>query len=201
MGAPRKHPSKDAAATIEDLAVQGHSIIGIAKKLGVSRQTFQRWCEEDEALQEAFEVGRDAHRQALVALIMRDAVSSNKSANSNAMFLLKTMHGYRENDSPNTKVNVGMTVVPNVLVVRDHGTDEEWEVRAAEQQKALTLDAASLNPATKVPELPASVTEEQSAPVYAPSWAPSLAQTSQASAAYASLTPPQYEPPAWKQNA
>lgn len=200
MGAPRKHPPKDAAVTIENLAAQGHSIIGIAKRLGVSKDTFKRWCEEDESLQEAFEVGRETERHALHSLIVQSAVL-NKPANANAMFLLKARHGYRENDSTNTNVNVGVAVVPNVLVVRDHGTDEEWEARAAEQQKALTLDAASLNPATKVPEPPASVTEEQSVPVYASSWAPSLTQTSQASAACASLTQPQYEPPAWKQNA
>ncbi|HMH12096.1 MAG TPA: hypothetical protein VK578_03220 [Edaphobacter sp.] len=200
MGAPRKHPPKDAATTIEDLAAQGHSIIGIAKKLGVSRQTFQRWCDDDESLQEAFEIGRETERQALHALIVQAAVM-NKPANSNAMFLLKCKHFYREQDSNNTKVNVGVAVIPNVLVVRDHGTDEEWEARAAEQQKALTLDAASLNSATKAPELPASFTEEQSTPVYAPSWAPPQSQIPQAAPAYASITQLQYEPPAWKQNA
>ncbi len=40
MGAPRKNAPKDTAKTIEDLAAQGHSIIGIAKRLGVSRETF-----------------------------------------------------------------------------------------------------------------------------------------------------------------
>jgi hypothetical protein len=96
----------------------------------------------------------------------------NKPANVNAMFLLKARHGYRENDSTNTNVNVGVGVVPNVLVVRDHGTDEEWEARAAEQQRKLTLDAASLNPTTKPPELPNSATSEGVPEATAPSYAP-----------------------------
>jgi transposase-like protein len=65
MGAPRKYPPKDAAKITEDLAALGHSIIGIAKQLGVSRETFKRWCDEDESLQEAFEIGGETERQAL----------------------------------------------------------------------------------------------------------------------------------------
>ena len=93
MGAPRKHPAKDAVETIERLAGQGYAIIGIAKNLGVSKETFKKWCEEDGTLQEAFENGRETQRQALIALIVQSAVM-NKPANANAMFLLKTMHGW-----------------------------------------------------------------------------------------------------------
>ena len=80
MGAPRKHPAKDAVETIERLAGQGYAIIGIAKHLGVSKETFKKWCEEDGTLQEAFENGRETQRQALIALIVQSAVM-NKPAN------------------------------------------------------------------------------------------------------------------------
>jgi hypothetical protein len=140
MGAPRKHPPKDAAATIEQLAAQGHAIIGIAKKLGVSKETFKRWCEDDDTLQEAFEIGRETERQALHALIVQSAVMM-KPANVNAFFILKARHGYRENDSQ--QVNVGVSVVPSVMLVRDHGSDAEWAAKAAEQQRALTLNSPS----------------------------------------------------------
>ncbi|MGF7181492.1 hypothetical protein [Tunturiibacter psychrotolerans] len=183
MGAPRKYPPKNAAALIEELATQGHAIIGIAKKLGVGREAFKRWCEEDEVLQEAFEVGRDAHRQALVALLMQAAVA-NKGTNANAMFLLKTMHGFRETDSSNTNIKVGVAVVPSVMVVRDHGTDEEWEARTAEQQRALVLDAASP---------PKVIEADVPAP---PSYAPLVP------ASHPAPPLPQYtDAPAWKGNA
>jgi hypothetical protein len=168
MGAPRKFPPKDAADIIERLAAEGHTIIGIAKQLGAGRVLFKRWCEEDDMLQEAFESGRDSHRQALVALIMRDAALSGRAANSNAMFLLKTMHGFRENDSSSTKVSVGVTATPNVMIVRDYGDDETWERKAIEQQRNLVLNAA--NPPKLIE---ASITHVSDAESQAPAWMPS----------------------------
>ena len=139
MGAPRKHPPKDAAVEIERLATQGHSLIGVGKFFKVSSHTVKRWLEEDETLQEAYESGRDTQRQALEALIMQYA-AAGKGANANAMFLLKAKFGYREFDSPYTKVNVDARNVQNVLVVPSLGTDEEWEAKVAKQQHKLTQE-------------------------------------------------------------
>lgn len=157
MGAPRKNPPKDATATIERLAALGHSIIGIARQLGVSKETFKRWCEEDEALQEAFEIGRETERQALHSLIVQSAVQ-NKPANANAMFLLKCRHNYREFDSPNTKLDVSVAMAP-VMVVRDHGTDEQWAAKVAEQQRRLTQEQQTNTPS------PLALTETSNTPV------------------------------------
>ncbi len=186
MGAHRKNPPAGAAATIEQLAAQGHAKIGIAKMLGVSRQTFERWCEEDEKLQEALEVGRETERQALHSLIVQAAVT-NKPANANAMFLLKARHGYREQDSPHTKVNVGVNVAPSVMIVHDHGTDAEWEARAATQQAALVA-ASSHKPVAPPLELPAPAMSSETSPAAPePSYAP--------------VAPPSWDAPSWKGNA
>ncbi|WP_263351784.1 helix-turn-helix domain-containing protein [Acidicapsa acidisoli] len=184
MGAPRKHPPAGAATTIEAMAAQGHAIVGIAKHFGVSRETFKRWCDEDEAIQEAFEIGREAERQALHALVVQSAVM-NKPANVNAFFILKSRHGYRENDSPNTNVNVGVAVAPtNVLVIKDHGTDEEWAAKALAQQRALTAPEAAPRQLEGAKVASASIYEPQvyqtepeavaSSPAYfgPPSWKP-----------------------------
>ncbi len=150
MAAPRKHPPSNAISETERLAAQGYSIVGIARALSVSKGTFKRWCEENEALLEAFEVGRETERQSLHALIVQSAVT-NKPANANAMFLLKCRHGYREMDSPHAKVDVNVSApTTNVLIVRSHGTDEEWQAKALAQQKALTLDAATIMPALPI---------------------------------------------------
>lgn len=154
MGAHRKNPPQGAAKMIEDLAAQGHAKVGIAKRLGVSSRVLARWIEEDETLEEAFELGRETERQALHSLIVQAAVM-NKGANANAMFLLKARHGYREQDSPHTKVNVGVNVVPNVMIVHDFGSDAEWEAKAAAQQAALVSNAAH-KPAARPLELEAS---------------------------------------------
>lgn len=43
---------------------------------------------------------------------------------------------------PGTNTNVAVTVAP-VMVVRDHGTNDEWAAKVAAQQRGLVLDAAS----------------------------------------------------------
>jgi hypothetical protein len=169
MSAPRKHPPKDAVAVIQSLAALGHSIIGIAKQLGVSKPTFLRWCEEDEALQEAFEIGRETERQALHSLIVQSAVQ-NKPANANAMFLLKARHGYREFDSPNTKVDVAVALSP-VMVVRDFGTDDQWAAKVAEQQRRLTQEAETNTPTPLALPEPSTPLEPAGVPFYdVPTW-------------------------------
>jgi len=141
MGAPRKHPPKDAAEAIERLASQGHSLIGIGKHFKVSSRTVKRWLEEDDALQDAYDGGRDTQRQALESLLMQSAVAG-KGANANAMFILKAKFGWREFDSPHTKVNVDARSVQNVLVVPMHGTDEEWEAKMIRQQNKLAAESS-----------------------------------------------------------
>ena len=44
-------------------------------------------------------------------------------------------------EKPGANVNVGVTVAP-VMIVKDHGTDDEWAAKAAEQQRTLVLNAA-----------------------------------------------------------
>lgn len=161
MAALRKHPPKEAAATIERLAAQGYAQVGIAKEFGVAASTLKRWMEEDEALQEALNLGRETERRELHGLIKRDAVAG-KQANANAMFLLKCRHGYREQDSPSTKLDVAVTV-PQVLIVRDHGTDEEWAARCEAQQRKLTAPDAPAIPA-RLPA-PLSAPETSGEPV------------------------------------
>lgn len=141
MGAPRKHPPTGATAEIERLASQGYALRGIGKFFRVNVLTLKRWMDEDESMLEAYEQGKEAERQALHALITRDAVAG-KPANANAMFLLKCRHGYRETDSPANKIDVNVAVAQPVMIVKDHGTDEEWAAKALEQQRRLVANAA-----------------------------------------------------------
>lgn len=202
MAAPRKLPPAGALQTIEEMASSGQTIIGIAKQLDVSRETFKRWCDEDGTFQEAFEIGRDKHRQYLVSLIV-EAAKVNKGANANAMFLLKTMHGFREFDSPNAKVDVNVAVANPVMIVRDHGDDATWAAKCAAQQRALTADCTSplQVEASTTPQVdavamsePPAMSKPQAAPVpvpapVAPSWVAPVQQAAPVTAA------PYYGPP------
>lgn len=167
MAAPRKHPPKNSAETIRKLATDGHSTIGIAKQLGVGREAFMRWLDEHEDLQEAFDVGRETERHYLHSLIVQAAVL-NKGANSNAMFLLKARHGYREGDQQNVQVAVEMK---SVMVVTSHGTDEQWALKSAQQQQRLMIEA----------QQPLNITPAQQTPVIEP-------------VATLALTPPELPP-------
>lgn len=174
MPAHRKHPPKNAVTLIQDLAASGHAIIGIAKHFSVSAPTLKRWMEEDDELQEAFDMGRETERQALHASIYQSAMAG-KPANVNAFFLLKARHGYREGDPQNVQVAVALT---HVLKVTDHGTDAEWAAKAAAQQAGLLADA-SVQRAPVILELPAPAVEQVNAPEAAqgnarPLWMPPL---------------------------
>lgn len=98
-GRPRKDPPPGAAARIAVLAARGVEIIGIAAALAVSRDTLNRWFEEDASLKEAFTVGREMERQelhgALYSIAMNRKLEPRDRAIA-AMFLLKSRHGYRE---------------------------------------------------------------------------------------------------------
>jgi hypothetical protein len=56
---------EDAADDIRTLAATGFSKRGIAAHFGVAYETMMRWLDEDDALQEAFNVGRDQERYSL----------------------------------------------------------------------------------------------------------------------------------------
>jgi hypothetical protein len=134
VAAPRKLPPDGAGEDIRRLAAEGYSQLGIAAHFKVSRECFKRWIEEDEALNEAYELGRETERQALHALVVASA-RANKPANVNAFFLLKARHGYVETDN-RTKVSVDVAL-NSVLVVRDFGDDATWAAKCAAQQAAL----------------------------------------------------------------
>jgi AcrR family transcriptional regulator len=174
------------------MASLGYSIIGIAKALGVSRETFKRWCGAEEELQEAFEIGRETQRQALIALIVQAAVA-NRGANANAMFLLKTLHGFREFDSPHAKVDVSVAV-QSVLVVKDHGDNATWAAKMAEQQRRLIADNGHQ------PQLEASTPPQSGAVVsFAPADdLPAVYAPVNAPAAVPVAAVPHYGPPVWR---
>jgi hypothetical protein len=186
MGAPRKHPPQGAAETIQRLASTGFAIIGIAKEFKVAKETLKRWLEDSETLQEAFDTGREIERQALHASVYRSAMEG-KPANVNAFFLLKARHGYVEADQRSTNVNVGVTVAPSVMIVKDHGTDDQWAAKAAEQQRRLVLDSEASH------SLPS--------PAPAATSVIPVASSHCEASAHSTPSPSHHAPPEWRGNA
>ncbi len=96
IGRPRKNPPADAEARIKELAAKGFSILGIAQDLGTGKDVLARWFDEQPALKQALEAGRETERHTLHNVLYRLATEGNDKIA--AMFLLKARHGYREGD-------------------------------------------------------------------------------------------------------
>lgn len=77
--------------------------------------------------------------------IARDLIKRAEDANDdNAVKLyglVADLLGYREKPG-SSSTNVAVTVAP-VMVMKDHGTDEEWQAKAAAQQAKLVLNATN----------------------------------------------------------
>lgn len=83
----------NAAATIAELAADGWSMVGIAHRMGVDAKTFRRWLEDDPALNDAIELGREQQHHVLYNIAYRRAVE--KEDLTAVMFLLNSRFGYR----------------------------------------------------------------------------------------------------------
>lgn len=95
-GRPRKQPPADAVTRIAELAAEGFSVRGVAAGLGTSVDVLNRWMDENSALKEAFDAGRERERHALHNVLYR--LATEEKDKISAMFLLKSRHGYREGD-------------------------------------------------------------------------------------------------------
>ena len=106
-GRPRTEVPPDAADQVYHLAADGFSLVGIASRLGTNNKTLAMWFAEDAGLKEAFDQGREQERYQLHNLLYRQATEQGNIVA--AMFLLKSRHGYREGEQPDTANRVSVT--------------------------------------------------------------------------------------------
>lgn len=129
MGRPRLNPPADAATRIEELAAEGHGVVGVARQLGVSPDTLRRWFDDDSALKEAFEFGREAERFYLHSLLRKQAEKGNVIA---GLFLLKARHGYIEGDQGEQANRVQITFNLPGALKPEQFVVEQSNVRSSE---------------------------------------------------------------------
>lgn len=116
-GPKPKTPPPGAAETIREMASDGFSVIGVAQRLGVGKDAFARWLEEDPALKEAFDQGRETERRALHNQLYRLAMEKDHAPA--AMFLLKARHGYREGDQSDQANRVSVNIaLPGAMTLQ-----------------------------------------------------------------------------------
>lgn len=116
-GRPPKAPPADAARLIHDLAADGWTVLGVANRMGVAKETFRRWLDDDPTLQDAFDTGRETERYALHNMLYRQAMEHGNA--TAAMFLLKARHGYREGDQSQSGGRVNVTIaLPGAMTLQ-----------------------------------------------------------------------------------
>lgn len=107
----------DAAERITALAADGFSVLGVANRMGVAKETFARWLDADPDLKEAFDRGRENERHALHNLLYRQAMEQGNA--TAAMFLLKARHGYKEGDQGEQGGRVSVTIaLPGAMTLQ-----------------------------------------------------------------------------------
>ena len=111
VGRPRKLPPPDAVERIRDLAADGWSLIGIARKLTVTAEILRRWLTDYPQLQEAFEFGRECERHVLHNVLYRIAVEGENDRDRilAAQTILNSRHGYRT-DTSDTGARVAVQI-------------------------------------------------------------------------------------------
>lgn len=121
IGRPLKMPPTNAADLIRDLAADGFTKIGVARRMGVANDTFYRWLEDHPELQDAFDQGRERERWALHNLLYRQAMEDGNA--TAAMFLLKARHGYREGDQSDQAGRVNVSIaLPGAMTLQQFTT-------------------------------------------------------------------------------
>jgi len=155
MARPRVNPPTGCAEKIKQLAKEGADPIVIAESFNVHLETFKGWLEEDERLAYAYTVGRALLKKELIDRL-RNASLKNQTLDGNAKFLLRSVFGMSEDGEALNKKNDEKPVVPQVLLVRDFGTDAEWTARAAEQQARLIEESRTPLVAPGVPPVASS---------------------------------------------
>lgn len=143
--AQRKYPPKGAAKTIEQMALQGHSTIGIAKHFGVSTPTIKRWFDESQELADAYSFGRDANRQALEEQVRAMGLAGKNPAG--LIYLLKSKHKLYDVPTAANKIDVAVNNdLRPVLLMKDSGSDKQWAAKAQAQQARLVSVADGPEP-------------------------------------------------------
>ncbi|HEX4286118.1 MAG TPA: hypothetical protein VHZ28_13570 [Terracidiphilus sp.] len=143
MGAPRKNPPPNALADIDRLAQIGYSTTGLARFFKVSRRVILRWFEENDIFEETFEQGIDVYRQSIEEKIIAYTAAGKPCAG--LIFLMKSRFKYYDIPNNATKVDVNVAVAQPVLIIKDHGSNDEWAAKALAQQQALTAPEARIS--------------------------------------------------------
>jgi hypothetical protein len=130
----------DAAERIRAVACKGGSLKGLHALFGVTVGEFKRWMDDDPGLRKAFDEGKELEREALHRTLY-DAAIYRKDLSA-AQFLLKTRHGYREQEPEDTRNSVRIifnipAAAPDVKTYMEQSAIQE---AVAKPRRPLVID-------------------------------------------------------------
>jgi hypothetical protein len=191
MGAPRRNPPSDIAETIERLvAGEGASTKILARAIGVSDSLVRAWFDRDEDLKEQYEAAREAYAHGLFKEL-RQMCRMGKGNVAGLIYELKARFKFYDQPGSGKLVDVNVATAPtNVMIVYDHGTNEQWAAKAAEQQRKLMGEVSDLHSGST------PLTLEGAAVAPVPVYEPPAYQTQPE--ALASSPALDFGPPSWK---
>ena len=97
----------DAAERIRAAASKGGSLKAMHTLFSVPSDTFKKWLDADPGLRKAFDEGKELEREALHRTLYEAAIY--KRDLGAAQFLLKSRHGYREQEPEDNRNKVSIT--------------------------------------------------------------------------------------------
>lgn len=115
----------DAAERVRAIASRGGSLKGLPALFGAAPDLFKRWMDDDPSLRKAFDEGKEQEREALHRTMYEAAIF--KRDLSAAQFLLKTRHGYREQEPEDARNSVRIifnlpAAAPDLKTYVEHAT-------------------------------------------------------------------------------
>jgi hypothetical protein len=125
-GPPEVTLSPEGVRAVERMAAAGCGQRAIATRLGIGERTLKRLIEKDDVVRDAWTSGLGAEEAHLVGNLRRLADKGNIVAN---LFLLKTRHGFRENDPVAPTHTAGIVITLPAAM-----SHEQWEAHRAQQR-------------------------------------------------------------------
>lgn len=108
----KRRVTAEQLVTITEMAARGCREIDIARACGMSQPVFGRLKKEQPEIIDALEAGRQVEHDALRGKLFDLAMNGQVVP---AIFLLKTRHGYRENDAPRESASTVVINLPSAL--------------------------------------------------------------------------------------
>jgi terminase small subunit-like protein len=140
MSAKRKNPPEDILEIIERIvAGEGGSTKILARAIGVSDSLVRAWFDREEDLREVYEAAREAHMHSLYLELLQMSRTGKGNA-AGIIYTLKSKFKMFDQPGSGKLVDVNVTQVNPVMIVRDHGDDAQWAAKAEEQQRRLIAD-------------------------------------------------------------